>query len=831
MATLEQVLSDLPEEEYLYDDIQFLIDEDLRTVTIPPDGVVLGVNGDKDVNRVNFQMPRYYNGFDMSLFKYRVNYKNANGDLNFYDVKDVTIKDDIIYFTWLVDRNAAAYIGEVYFVVRLYKTDGTKVTQNFYTSLNNAKVLEGLQVDENLENPEDVILHLQRVLEEYAYEIAEPILQSWLVDHDLVPGANAEQISKFKELEEKVESTDTTLDEKIGINSSRIDEILKKATDSGKYDLPKCIMNGSFVGSITPTSGRAGTFNPFSSNGSAGDGGSSVSDASFLSIDSTNGSIKFLKKGLYIIDLSITATASTDYEPKIVIDLVNVLEKYLQGQVVYASTAVSENHLRFIISIDVEDFILKFSYHDHLACTNNDINFTNTKTAIYALDWEGKIPNLSPDITDEIKDARVLSPDKTFDSLGSHIRDKISKSEKGAITPDMTSFFEYRSQNLLDKSKVSKGYLNENGSLVGFNSGVYNTTDYIKIFPNKSYNYNTNQTISSFYKVAFYTKNYSFISLEDCPENKIIITPTNARYMRVTVSGAFPDTAQIEYDITAHVYSESSDKTIIEGIPFKNIPNIDAEIDSIRYLIGTVSDVYASDHISFGRKEGTTVGLESIAAGNSVEASGDQSHAEGVGTTASGIASHAEGVSTIASGNYSHAEGAAAKSIGDQSHAEGISTEAQGIGSHTEGSSTIASAEFAHAEGNSTTASGADSHAEGWHTTASGTASHAEGERTLASGDHSHTEGVYTKAGYRGQTVMGIYNDNKEANLFEVGNGNSESNRNNALEVAKDGTVTAAKDFKIGNKSLSNDYYDKTEIDEKIGLVEESLNNLINGDE
>ena len=75
MATLEEViedLGDLSKSEYLLDDIQYIIDENLRTIAIPDDGVVLGVVGDKNVNRVNFQMPRYYNGFDMSLFKYRI---------------------------------------------------------------------------------------------------------------------------------------------------------------------------------------------------------------------------------------------------------------------------------------------------------------------------------------------------------------------------------------------------------------------------------------------------------------------------------------------------------------------------------------------------------------------------------------------------------------------------------------------------------------------------------------------------------------------------------------------------------------------------------------
>lgn len=186
MANLEEVLSNLPKEEYLLDDVQYIIDENLRTIAIPEDGVVLGVVGDKNVNRVNFQMPRYYNGFDMSAFKCRVNYVNANEELNFYDVEDLTIIDDSIYFTWLVDATAAAYIGETTFVVRLYRTEGVKVVQNFYTTYNHATVLEGLQVDETALDTEDFRLHFQRLLEEYCHEICGPIMASYAVSEDMV---------------------------------------------------------------------------------------------------------------------------------------------------------------------------------------------------------------------------------------------------------------------------------------------------------------------------------------------------------------------------------------------------------------------------------------------------------------------------------------------------------------------------------------------------------------------------------------------------------------------------------------------------------------------
>lgn len=93
MATLEEILADV-KDDHLYDDIQFFIDENLRTITIPNNGVVFGVVGDINVNHINFVMNRYYNGFDMSTFQFKINYLNANGDPNYYDVFDQTLTDD-----------------------------------------------------------------------------------------------------------------------------------------------------------------------------------------------------------------------------------------------------------------------------------------------------------------------------------------------------------------------------------------------------------------------------------------------------------------------------------------------------------------------------------------------------------------------------------------------------------------------------------------------------------------------------------------------------------------------------------------------------------------
>ena len=171
MATLDEVISQMSEEDYFSDPIQFIIDSDLRIVSVPDRGVVAGVVGDKNVNRINFQMPRYYNGFDMSKFKTRINYVNANGNPNYYTVTDSIVKDDVIIFSWLIDTDVVAYVGKIAFSVNMVLTDDNGVIKHAFNTSNveKLKALEGIQVDKYISDEEqvDLISKLEADLTKY----------------------------------------------------------------------------------------------------------------------------------------------------------------------------------------------------------------------------------------------------------------------------------------------------------------------------------------------------------------------------------------------------------------------------------------------------------------------------------------------------------------------------------------------------------------------------------------------------------------------------------------------------------------------------------------
>ena len=130
--------------------------------------------------------------------------------------------------------------------------------------------------------------------------------------------------------------------------------------------------------------------------------------------------------------------------------------------------------------------------------------------------------------------------------------------------------------------------------------------------------------------------------------------------------------------------------------------------------------------------------------------------------------------------------------IGANSFTEGEAKYASGVASHAEGQGTMALGAYSHAEGVRTLAWGYESHAEGLGTEASKSCSHAEGWYTTAGGVDSHAQNRNTIANYRSQTAMGKFNNNKSSNALEIGNGTSDSNRSNALEVTWDGDVTAS---------------------------------------
>lgn len=164
-------MADVSEEDTAYD---FVIDEDLRVIAVPERGVVLGVEGDKDANRIRFRMNKTWRGYDMSKFDLRINYQNANGDKNYYTVTSKHTEGNAVVFDWIVAADAVAYQGDVFFIVVGLITTGGMVNCAFHTTLGKAKCLEGLVVDTKTDIPEirDFMAMLKAEVEAYGQTFA-----------------------------------------------------------------------------------------------------------------------------------------------------------------------------------------------------------------------------------------------------------------------------------------------------------------------------------------------------------------------------------------------------------------------------------------------------------------------------------------------------------------------------------------------------------------------------------------------------------------------------------------------------------------------------------
>ena len=92
-----------------------VIDPETRTITVPPEYQLLGVENDKRVERLYFQCQKIVGdnqdlSQDYILF---INYVNANGDPDAYKINDMQVEGDNITFSWLLEENVTLYQGNI----------------------------------------------------------------------------------------------------------------------------------------------------------------------------------------------------------------------------------------------------------------------------------------------------------------------------------------------------------------------------------------------------------------------------------------------------------------------------------------------------------------------------------------------------------------------------------------------------------------------------------------------------------------------------------------------------------------------------------------------
>lgn len=190
-----------------------------------------------------------------------------------------------------------------------------------------------------------------------------------------------------------------------------------------------------------------------------------------------------------------------------------------------------------------------------------------------------------------------------------------------------------------------------------------------------------------------------------------------------------------------------------------------------------------TNSISMGRKANTTVGLKSMAIGDTVEASGYASHAEGISTTASGNScAHAEGYGSIANGDFC-------------AHAEGINTVSSGYCTHSEGIGTIAVGPFSHVIGSYNVEDSYDN----WSEWVSGT-SYSVGDKVkITTNNVAHGYVCKTANSDTTFTSNKWYGPDSEMNYIHIiGNGMESTSKSNAFAVDWDGNAHLRSNLYVG---------------------------------
>ena len=125
------------------------VDPELRELILPSEKLVLGINGDVEVNAVQFQLPLAYRELELKRLIPRINYVNPNGDVNYYE-STMESDESNCYFIWPITPDITAYTGHVRFSLTLYQTEGDNILHKFNTRSATGRVYTGFEAEKQV---------------------------------------------------------------------------------------------------------------------------------------------------------------------------------------------------------------------------------------------------------------------------------------------------------------------------------------------------------------------------------------------------------------------------------------------------------------------------------------------------------------------------------------------------------------------------------------------------------------------------------------------------------------------------------------------------------
>lgn len=151
------------------------IDSDLRQINIPPELYNIAVSGDHLSETIFFNVPRYFDGKDLSEHDCLIRYINAGGEYGESDVCDVEVNATNIKFGWAIDNMVTRYTGIIKFTVQFETVN----EYQWQTTPAELHILAGLNIENTITNKDDVLFrslitqiqNLQRTLNSIQIEV------------------------------------------------------------------------------------------------------------------------------------------------------------------------------------------------------------------------------------------------------------------------------------------------------------------------------------------------------------------------------------------------------------------------------------------------------------------------------------------------------------------------------------------------------------------------------------------------------------------------------------------------------------------------------------
>lgn len=178
-------------------DDYLIIDDNSREIYVPSGELLFGVTSDEKTERKYFQCPRIVgDNVDLTQYQLYINYQNANGEKDIYEIKDVKTQDDNIIFSWLLSRKVTEYQGTVSFIICARNVnDSGVITNEWNTTIANGQCLIGLEASKQIEQEN--------------YDILEDVLKRLKLIEET--GTSVDLSSYQKKTDEELKTNDKTI--------------------------------------------------------------------------------------------------------------------------------------------------------------------------------------------------------------------------------------------------------------------------------------------------------------------------------------------------------------------------------------------------------------------------------------------------------------------------------------------------------------------------------------------------------------------------------------------------------------------------------------------